>query len=309
MTCSNVLYYYKLYGLNIASEIELSELITLPQEADIDVYIVKKAISKEIKIAQKNNIHFQFAVNDIWYEIEDIGTFHIKEGSLIEIDYTEDKDLQLIKAYLLGTAFSCIMAQREQVTIHGGTIVINHKALIFTGDSGAGKSTLTTTLRSQGYGFLTDDVSVTKLNTLNQFIVQPAYPQQKLCRDTMAQMGYTLNNYMKIDEERDKYLLPVEDQFIAEPIPLGGIVEISIGTGDHVELTKIKGKEKLSILFRNIYRQDIWHYLPMPTHYFKQCMLLVQQVPIYKLKRPNGKYTVSEQIELILKTIQKQGIE
>lgn len=309
MTPSNGLYYYKVYGLNIASEIELSELITLSQKDHIDVYIIRKTMSDEIKAAQRNNIHFQFLANDIWYEIEDLGTFHAKEGRIIEVDCAEDKDPQLVKGYLLGTAFSCIMAQREQITIHGGTIVINHKAIIFTGDSGAGKSTLTTTLRNQGYGFLADDVSVTALNNLERFIVQPAYPQQKLCHDTMTQLGYTPSNYVKIDEERDKYLLPVKDQFIFQPMPLGGLVEISIGTGPHVELIEIKGKEKLKILFRNIYRQSIWSYLPMPTHYFKQCMLFVQQIPIYKLQRPAEKYTVDEQIKQLLKTIQKQGVE
>lgn len=307
MNNSSSLYHYKLYGLHVASEIELTELIVSSEQDNIDVLIIKKSISAEIKQAQINNIHYHFSTNDIWYEVEGLGTYHIKNGTSIEVDYDEDKDFQLVKGYLLGTAFGCLIAQREQVAFHGGTIVMNHGAIIVTGESGAGKSTLTTALRNQGYGFLADDVSVTTLNHANQCIVQPAFPQQKLCRDAMIQMGYTPNNYIKVDEERDKYLLPVKQQFINHAIPLTCIIEIAIGTT--LQLNEIKGKEKLKILFRNIYRCSIWEHLSMPSNYFKRCLMIAKQIPVYQLQRPDSEYTIDEQIMLLIKVFQDQKKE
>lgn len=302
----NTLYHYKVYGLHVASEIELTELMKAPKEEHIDVHIIKKQVSNYIRQQQNKGIRYRFEPNDIWYEIKNLGIYHIKSGCLIEVDCSDDKDLQDVKAYLLGTAFGCLMVQRQQVAIHGGTIVMNHKAVIFTGDSGAGKSTLTTALRTNGYAFLADDVSAIAYNTFNQITVQPAFPQQKLCKDAMTQMGYTPTDYMKIDEERDKYLLPVSQHFINHAVPLGSIVEISISSTPNVQLEEVKGTEKLSILLKNIYRSSIWSYLPMPPSYFKQCMAILNQAAIYKLQRPEGIYTVEEQIELLTRALQKQ---
>ena len=83
-----------------------------------------------------------------------------------------------------------IMLQRDMIAIHGGTIAMNGKGLLITGNRGAGKSTLTSALRLKGYPLVADDVSAMK-----SLMVQPAYPQQKVCEDMMNYLGYHSTNY------------------------------------------------------------------------------------------------------------------
>ncbi|WP_054743245.1 hypothetical protein [Cellulosilyticum ruminicola] len=304
ISSTNKLYHYKMYGLHITSEIELSDLITAPQEGISDVKIIYDVMPEMIKKAQEQNIHYDFKPHEMWFEVEDLCTFYIQDGHLIKIINSHGKDEQLIKGHLFGNAFACLLAQRQQIAIHGGTIVINEQAVIITGDSGAGKSTLTTALRQRGFKFLADDVSALNCTDPNNSLVEPTFPYQKLCTDVMHQMGYNLDSYLKIDEEREKYLIPVGDSFLNEAVRLGGIVEISIGMQQNIHFQEAKGHEKLTILLKNIYRQSIWQLLPMPSSYFKQCLNLLKQVPIYTLQRPAAQDTLTEEVDIVIRLFQ-----
>ena len=70
------------------------------------------------------------------------------------------------------------MIQRDIVAIHGGTIVIDNKAIILTGNRGAGKSTLTTGLRLKGYPFISDDVAAIEIKDSIP-MVKHGFPYQK----------------------------------------------------------------------------------------------------------------------------------
>lgn len=302
---TNLSYHYKMYGLHITSEIELSDLIEAPKEEQSDVYIVYSAMPEHIKNAREQQIHYDFKPMQMWFEIEDLCIFSIQNGNLIEIIQGEEKDLKSIKGYLLGSAFGCLMAQRQKIAIHGGTIIMNQQAIIFTGESGAGKSTLTTALRQKGFKFLADDVSALNCEDPNNTLVEPTFPHQKLCTDVMHHLGYTLDDYLKIDEEREKYLVPVKEDFSEEAIQLGGIVELSIGTETNIQFSEVKGHEKLNILLKNIYRRKIWEMVPMPPQYFKKCLNILKQIPIYTLQRPADRDTLTEEVDIITKLFQK----
>ena len=302
---ANLLYHYRIYGLHITSEIKLSDLIEAPKEEQSDVYILYSDMPEYIKNARKQQIYYDFKPTQMWFEVENLCIFSIQNGNLIEIIQGEGKDFQMIKGYLLGTALSCLMAQRQKIAIHGGTIIINHQAIIITGESGAGKSTLTTALRQKGFKFLADDVSALNCEDADNILVEPTFPHQKLCTDVMHHLGYTLDDYLKIDEEREKYLVPVKDDFSEEAIKLGGIVELSIGTETNIQFSEAKGHEKLNILLRNIYRKSIWEMIPMPPQYFKKCVNILKQIPIYTLQRPKDKDTLPEEVDIITKLLLK----
>ncbi len=195
-------YYYKVYGLNIESEIKIPELIILEKENEpnIDVTIYIDKMPESINIAKEQGILEGFRKNEMWFYVKGIATYYIKNGKEIVVEPYRNIDDHYIKTYILGSAFGLLLIQRNIVAIHGGTVVIDDKAIICTGDTGAGKSTLTSALRLNGARLVADDVS--SIDIKDEIMVYPAYPQQKLCGDAVRKLGYDTGDFIRIDEGR-----------------------------------------------------------------------------------------------------------
>lgn len=288
-------FYYKLYGLNIESEVECKELIKSEKtDDDIKIYFGKAPEDVYDLIKQGYIVHSTEKI--MWLYVEDVAIYYVFDGENIVIDKQQDNvDEYDLKAYLLGTALGMILIQRNLIAIHGGTILVDNKAITIVGDSGAGKSTLTSALRLKGYPFMADDVSVLSGNKVNF-----SYPQQKLCKDTVEKLGYNTDDYNMIDDDREKYAIPVRDNFIMDSNKLNAIFEITITDADEdVSCEEIKGTEKFNIFMKNIYRIEIAKTAGINPVYFKKCLDVVSNIHVYRIKRPNGKFSVSNQIEII----------
>lgn len=289
-------HYYEVYGLKIKSYIELPELLK-SNDVNYEINICRGITPINIlnSIEQGRNLYLSLNCKEIWFNIRSIGTYLIYNGNNIVVDKDIDANLEDVKAYLLGSALGMILFQRNTLAIHGGTTVINNKTLTIVGDSGSGKSTLTAALRLKKYLFVADDVSVINDNLM----INLSYPQQKLCKDTMLKLGYDINKFKKIDDDREKYKIPVKKDFVYEPVRMGAICEIKIGDNSKVEIEEIKGKEKLIILISNIYRIELIKKSGIPPEYFKKCLEIAKNIKFYRMYRPKDKYTISEQIKVL----------
>lgn len=303
-------FYYKVYGLIIESEFILSELVEVNEkeknniELKVDVSIRQCKMPEIIKKSIENGIIHDFNKNECWFIIKDIGIYRMVNGNEI---FVEDigGNFQDIKAFLLGSAFGCALIQRNLVAIHGSTILVKDKGVIITGHMGAGKSTLTSAFRAKGYKFLADDVSVTYMDENNKISTNPAYPQQKLCRDAAIKLGLDLDNLNIIDEERDKFAIPSKESFIDLPKELNCICEIFISQDDnkHVVIEEILGMKKVERIICNIYRNGIAKTIGIKGIYFRNLIKMAEQIKYYKIIRPKDLFTVDEQINLIISAI------
>ena len=206
-------YYYKVYGLNIESEIKIQELVILNDEnkANIDVTIYIDKMPKSINIAKNQGTLEGFRKKEMWFYIKGIATYYIKNGQDIIVEPYRDIHDHYIKTYILGSAFGLLLIQRNIVAIHGGPVLISDKDIICTGDTGAGKSTLTSALRLSGAKLIADDVSA--IDITDKINVYPAYPQQKLCGDAVRKLGYNTEDFIRVDEGRDKYAISSKSEF------------------------------------------------------------------------------------------------
>jgi hypothetical protein len=142
-----------------------------------------------------------------------------------------------------------LLLQRGNIVLHGNAISTDKKTCeIFVGDSGAGKSTLAASRYLQDDWVLADDVCVVQFNEQGQPFVLPSYPQLKLWQDSAELLGVDTAELKEVRPGQNKFALPIKDRFIAEPLPLKAINEL---TAEHEEL---KGLQKLPALTRNTYR-------------------------------------------------------
>lgn len=298
-------YYYKIYGLIVESEIFIPELIELNiidehTEYEIDVIVKYSDMTLQIKENISRKIHCSFTKEECWFLINNVAIYRICNGNKIFVESIGGQPN--IKTFLLGSAFGCLLIQRDIVAIHGGTVLINNKTVTITGESGVGKSTLTSAFSCMGYKFLADDVSAISTSSDEEILVNPAYPQQKLCRDAAINLGLKIENLVRIDEGRDKFAIPSHKNFMQEPKKLYYIVEIVVkenGINNNVTIEEIIGVDKLQAIIKNIYRGEIAKVIGIKGEYFKHIISIAKQIKYYKISRTPDLFSLQEEIKLI----------
>lgn len=306
---SNILnvdkFVYRLYGLNVISDIEIPQLIQIDvnDKISIDIVIrIGKMTGKASGYREKKRKN-KYRHNLMWINIDNVAQYYIYKGREIIIEPYDEPDINNIIVFLLGTIFGGLLIQRQTLAIHGGAVDIDGNGVIIPGDSGAGKSTLTSALVDLGYKMITDDVAVIRSSNKNEIFIEPAYPQRKLCKDAIHNFGYELNKFNKAYGQRDKFFIRIPDKFSYKPVKLKAIFEICTSDNDKVEIEEINGFEKIDIIRKNIYRIEILNKVGMKEKYFNMLLNLSKDIEIYRIKRPLNMFTVKEQIDEINKVL------
>ncbi|MEG1295161.1 hypothetical protein [Niameybacter sp.] len=299
-------YSYRVYGWQVKSEIEIPELIQIPEIVDeeADVIVCLQVMPEDIRQALSRGQEEYFSKDRIWIQIENVGIYELTKGKVVAITPVPNVSIETIKQYFLGLICLILCLQKESLGLHGAAIEVEESAILILGESGSGKSTLTTALRKQGYRMLSDDFCVLGQNERGNSIVYPAYPQQKLCRDTMLEMNYNVNEYSIIQEERDKFAVPIGNGFADRPLPIKAIFILSPEACKEVDIEPIRGSYKVTSLLQHISAFNFTEQLGLPRNYFIKCIQVLKQVPVIKLKRPLEGMTVEKQIKMIKRILE-----
>lgn len=293
-------YYYRVYGVNIESKIEVPEFEVVDSNSDIDVKLSFGVVNEEIIEFITQGYRAKYEKQDMWFYIEDVAIFHIYNGDTVIIEPMGDKNNKMIKLYIMGSVMGMILLQRNMVAIHGGGIVIDKKGCIFTGQKGAGKSTITTALRNKGYKFIADDVCSINIGERNT--IHHGFGYQKLCEDAMEKLGYNLDEFepFRGDLNVNKYIVPAFDEFTKEEVELEAVFELAVGDVDEVKIEEILGANKMKKLIENVFRIEVLAYAGgMEPKYFKQCLDIAKSTKMYRITRPKGIFSVEDQISLV----------
>ena len=77
-------YYYRIYGLNVLSEIHFPNLF-ISNTKSIDVTIICCKLIETIQKKMENEVLDEITENYMWFHIRDVATFLIEEGSIIKV--------------------------------------------------------------------------------------------------------------------------------------------------------------------------------------------------------------------------------
>lgn len=302
-------YYYRVYGLNIKSDIEIKEFIEINGCSDVDISIEYGEPSEDLISKFKDECTFLIAKDNIVFDIKGIGTYGVYNGNLINYKSYEGADPYYVKIFITCSCIGFIMIQRNKLAIHGGAVSINDNAIIITGDKGAGKSSLTTGLRKYGYELISDDIA--SIDFTNNIVVNPGFPYQKLCTDAVLNMGYNIDEYFSfMSDTKRKYVIPVTEHFKMSDTKLAAIFEITKGDLEKVSIEEVSSSEKLEKIIECIYRIEYIDLLGgMKPQLFKKCIILAKNIKFYKITRPVNGFTVDEQIKLIENKIIDKKLE
>jgi hypothetical protein len=234
---------YRLFGLRVASEIELPELFEAGLDAGdglVDVTIVRGAVAAAGPDAVDGVV---VAGDGATLEVPDVARFHVVGGKTITVGALPGAPEANVRLFLLGSASAILIYQRGLLPLHANAIEIDGRAVAFLGESGAGKSTLAAWFNDRGARILSDDVCVVGFGDGGGEgevpLAMPGLPRYRLWRDALERSGRDAAHHPRSyfgDDEYDKFDVAVPAAKSTDvPLPVAALYVLEQGKKFAVE--------------------------------------------------------------------------
>lgn len=296
----HIMYYYKLYGFYIATDVKFEQLI----EEDFS-----EACDKNVITIVEGDFPDQYRQMEPGYDFLDGKSavfsnsccyMYFKNNSSIVYEKKKGAEQNLLKSYILGWGMSIIGIMRGLLSIHCAALADNDGAILISGSSGSGKSTITTQLLNRGYRLVADDMALVDAISDEKPYAFPAFPYNKLCRDAALSQGYDIDELIYIDEDRDKYFVPCKDNFSTEKVPIKSIIMLTLNDKENVFKEEITGVKKMYACMDTLFLNGIHKDKKCGYAVGNMCLKLASKTPVYHVSRPYGKDTTKEVLQAIM---------
>ena len=299
-------YRYRLFGLTIASELELPELAAaIADEGEADVRIMVGAIPPFADAGDQP----QPTAGGIGIAIPGVARFVISGGRSIVVDPDPAAAAGNVRLFLLGSAMGMLIHQAGMLPLHANAVVIDGRAFAFMGPSGSGKSTLAAWFHDRGHAVVTDDVCVVGSDEAGRITVSPGLPRLRLWREALERTGRQPERFASSysgDESYDKFDVPIAvDEERGEPICLGGIYLLE--QADQRSVERMGGAQAVEALMANTYRGAYSSVAGQAQAQFHSCVELATRVPLHRFRRSLKFQTIEEDIRTILDHVRRNA--
>lgn len=284
------MYYYKLYGMTIESDLEFPQLVISDGDALADVRIAQADFSEDVK--EKTREKCYAMGSEYTYFANKTCQMQIYEGKKLTYALTGEGWPQYLQTYILGYGMSFLALQRGMLPIHCSALADENGAILIAGESGSGKSTITASFLKNGYRLMADDMAL-----VDGGKVYPAFPYQKLCRNVALAEGYQLNELIYIDEDKDKFLAPYRGEFPLHGEKIKGFILLRVVNGEQVVDAEIAGLGRFEVFAGNLFVRHLIGKEKYAPHIGQKCLEMASKVPVYAIGRPNGFDTTEEVVK------------
>lgn len=264
-----------------------------------DIIIQKKETLPHITWDPQTHLCERQSDGSLAIGFKEIGLIHILNDRLIHAMPCKNVDPRSLSLFLAGSAVSVALTLKGRYVFHGNAAKLGESCVIVTGASGAGKSTVANAFLNAKIPLLTDDVCVIDTRQ-NPPILYPSYPSLKLWKQTLEDLNIPYENSKKISDHLDKYYLPMNDLFWAEPLPISHIflLEKNADISD-VQVQPLSNTAFFEQLILNAHRFFYIKQLNMTKAQFTWASVLSQTVKGAKLIRPDSKMVADQIVSLI----------
>lgn len=298
-------YSYLTHGLIVHSEIKFPEL--REAEGKADFFIKYATVPENLSEIKSKGACYQSNSNEYLLKIENVGLFYITEGKNIFVQSIgrQVKESE-IRIFILGSSMGALLHQRgDYLPIHASAVLIDGKAVLFTGMSGSGKSTTATAFHKNGYTFLSDDISAIKFDEKQNPVLYPSFSNIKLWEDAMMKLSLENSKKIKIRQEIEKFSINIDmEKKIERPIPVIALYRMDISNQPHHYFEELLPFEKFQFVLKSIFRSRIRRGLNNPQ-LFKFGELLAKKIKVKRFYRPKRGFDFDGLINKVLNDLKK----
>jgi hypothetical protein len=286
---------YRLFGLDLRSEIDLAGLAPQVESAEPDV---------EIGFGQApegdSPPGYSAIPEGTLLSVSKVGRYLIREGRQILIDPAPGASERNLRLFLLGSAIGALLHQRGLLPLHANAIDLGGRAVAFSGHSGAGKSTIAAWFHDRGYSILADDVCVIGFDEAGRALAYPGIPRLRLWREALEASGRDAGAYDRSFDDIDKYDVPTGGGTSLEPLPLAAIYLLrkadEAGAGD-AAIDRLTGVDAVDTLMSNTYRGGYLRTIGRTGDHLAACLKVARAVPVFRAQRLWGFERFDEQAQ------------
>ncbi|MGM8364875.1 aldolase [Virgibacillus sp. W0181] len=300
-------YIYKAFGLTIASEFYLPELVAAENRSTVDLVIEKRNLTSVWEKVKQDEKRFLVHDNICYFEVPGLAIYSIEDGKRICVTPLMDAEEDRIRIYLLSSCMAAVLIQRQILPMHGSAIEIDGKAYGIVGRSGAGKSTIASAFLQKGFRLISDDLLPITFTEANTPVITPAFPHQKLWEESLHNYELDTNHYQPLVRNGRKYAIPVNQQFVNQPLPLHGIIELVKTEEPSIDWNPVNKFERLRLLYKHTFRKSILFQYDLIEWHFEAMSKLSNQITIHQIKRPTNRFTPYELADIVLHHIKTGG--
>jgi hypothetical protein len=289
---------YRLFGLELASDLELPELPPRHASGVPDAEIVLGPVGE----VRSGNGSPETADGAASFSVPDVARYSVADGRKLVVDPASDAELKNVRLYLLGSAMGLLLHQRGIFPLHANALEIDGRAFAFMGPSGAGKSTLAAWFHDRGYRVVADDVCAIHFDDQRQPWVSQGLPRLRLWKSALDATGRCETQFQRSyagDDEWDKYDVPLRHD--AGPdgrLPLAAIY--LLGSGNKFSIESLGGVAAVDAIFANTYRGQYLDGADQVRKHWQSSLNLISTIPAFTVSRRWGFDGFGEQAERLV---------
>ncbi|MBA2780239.1 hypothetical protein [Billgrantia kenyensis] len=291
-------HHYQLYGLKLASQLELPELAPSADLPPADIEIRTTTVPATLPNATISQSWMQLSSDTCDLHVDAVARLRVEHGRSILVDRRMAAlpsspctaaipgDVRL---FILGSAMGALIHQRGWLPLHLSALNTPGGVWGFTGPSGAGKSTLAAWLHyHHEWPLISDDVAVVRPGEAQAYLY-PGPPRLKLWDDALEALGISTQGLARDLSRIRKYQLVRHQGFQAKALPMKGLVLLSCAEDDEpATLEPIHGIAAFQAVLATLYRPEL---VPLPEaseRLFRDASQLASRLRIYRFRRPKA---------------------
>jgi hypothetical protein len=287
---------YTAHGLQIDSEVSLPGLLPGSSQHP-DVRIRYGSVPTDLSDPLVKGGWFQVLPDTLLLLVNNVARFLVVKGKDILIEPYPNCQDDVLRLYLLGSAFGALLIQRGILAMHASAIKTARGAVLFVGKAGHGKSTLMAAMVQRGYAMLTDDVTAISLESPTEPVAYSSFPLLRLCADAAVRLNHSLETLALVRAwDAEKYVVPVAN-FCADPAPVHAIYNLKVHAAPTITIEPVNAKERFSIVAVNTYRYTFLDGLGQRETHFRATTQLAKAAEIFSLTRPASPYLLDELVD------------
>jgi len=287
---------YLAYGLSIASEIALPELVA--SVAPADVLIRYGPVDQSgLTPPPPGDSTGRADAHETVLLFEPAGAFCIRGGQEIVIDRKPAAADSAVRLYLLGPVLAVLLHQRGLIVLHASATIIGGEAVAFVAEKGTGKSTLAAAFHARGHGIVADDLVPVDVDTPTGPMVHPGFPQLKLFPEAAAQLGDCGTDLPKLLDDYDKRARRSDRDFPQHQLPIRRVYVLRNGEEERIE--PMAGQAAFAQIVRHSFVLPLLQATNTQGIHFRQAVRLASLLKVQTLHRRRSLSLLPEVVRMV----------